>query len=149
MAVQELLTIPREPKLAERIREAANRDALGHAAILSGRGDLPAAARFIAAAFQCRGADKPCGVCPDCRKVGKGIHPDVTAVEDPDHKNIAVDVLRGVVSDASILPNEGRRKVYIFPNCDVLDGKAQNVLLKVVEDGPPHAAFLFCAENSP
>ena len=148
MAVQELLTIPREPKLAERIREAANRDALGHAAILSGRGDLPAAARFIAAAFQCRGADKPCGVCPDCRKVGKGIHPDVTAVEDPDHKNIAVDVLRGVVSDASILPNEGRRKVYIFPNCDVLDGKAQNVLLKVVEDGPPHAVFLFCAENS-
>lgn len=148
MAAQEPLTIPGEPKLSGRIREAANRDALGHAAILSGRGDLPAAARFMAAAFQCRGADKPCGSCPDCRKVGKGIHPDVTVVEDPDHKNIAVDVLRGVASSASVLPNEGRRKVYIFPDANVLDGKAQNVLLKVIEDGPSHAAFIFCAENS-
>ena len=40
------------------------------------------------------------------------------------------------------------RKVYIFPDCSLLDGKAQNVLLKVVEDGPVHAAFLFCAANS-
>ena len=38
--------------------------------------------------------------------------------------------------------------MYIFPDCALLDGKAQNVLLKVVEDGPPHAAFLFCAANS-
>lgn len=148
MSAQDPITIPGEPRLSLRIREAANRDTLGHAAVLSGKGDLMAAARFAAAALQCRGADKPCGVCPDCRKVFKGIHPDVITVEDPDHKNISVDVLRGVVSDASVLPNEGRRKVYIFPDCSILDGKAQNVLLKVVEDGPPHAAFLFCAENS-
>lgn len=148
MANPDLTAIPGEPKLSQRIREAANRDALGHAVVLSGKGNLEAAAQFTAAALQCRGADKPCGVCPDCRKVFKNIHPDVVTVVDPDHKNIAVDVLRGVVADASVLPNEGRRKVYIFPDCSVLDGKAQNVLLKVVEDGPPHAAFLFCAENS-
>ena len=69
-------------------------------------------------------------------------------VTDPEHKNVSVDVLRGVTADASVLPNEGRRKVYIFPDCSLLDGKAQNVLLKVVEDGPVHAAFLFCAANS-
>ena len=69
-------------------------------------------------------------------------------VTDPDHKNVSVDVLRRVASGASVLPNEGRRKVYIFPDCSLLDGKAQNVLLKVVEDGPSHAAFLFCAANS-
>lgn len=148
MAHQELPAIPGEPRLSQRIRDAAGRDALGHAAVLSGQGDLSAAARFTAAALQCRGADKPCGVCPDCRKVLREIHPDVTVVADPDHKNISVDVLRRVASDASVLPNEGRRKVYVFPDCSLLDGKAQNVLLKVVEDGPPHAAFLFCAANS-
>ena len=144
----ELPVIPGEPRLSQRIREAAGRDALGHAVILSGQGDLSAAARFTASALQCRGADKPCGICPDCRKVLRDVHPDVITVADPEHKNISVDVLRGVAADASVLPNEGPRKVYIFPDCSLLDGKAQNVLLKVVEDGPPHAAFLFCAENS-
>ena len=148
MAEREKLTIPGEPRLSHRIREAAGRDALGHAAVLSGQGDLTAAARFLAAALQCRGADKPCGVCPDCRKALRDIHPDVIMVTDPDHKNVSVDVLRRVASGASVLPNEGRRKVYIFPDCSLLDGKAQNVLLKVVEDGPSHAAFLFCAANS-
>ena len=148
MSMQERPAVPGEPRLTRRIREAANREVLGHAAVLSGQGDLAGAARFMAAAYQCRGGDKPCGMCPDCRKVFKGIHPDVAAVTDPEHKNISVEVLRGTVADASILPNEGRRKVYIFPDCSLLDGKAQNVLLKVVEDGPPHAAFIFCAANS-
>lgn len=144
----EYLSIPGEPMLSRRIREAAGRDALGHAVVLSGQGDLEEAARFTAAAMQCLGADRPCGVCPACRKVMKGVHPDVTVVRDPDHKSIAVDILRDTVADAYIVPNEGKRKVYIFPDCDLLDPKAQNVLLKVVEDGPPHAAFLFCARNS-
>ena len=141
-------SIPGEPGLTRRIREAAARNALGHAVILSGQGDLEAAARFTAAAMQCQGEEKPCGACPACRKVMRGIHPDVTAVQDPDHKNISVDILRDMVADASRLPNEGNRKIFIFPDCGLLDPKAQNVLLKVVEDGPPHAAFLFCAVNS-
>lgn len=148
MAGTQALTIQGEPQLTRRLREAARQGELGHALIFSGSGDLAAAARFAAAAMECEGADRPCGVCGPCRKVLRGIHPDVIRVEDPEHKNISVEVLRGVVSDASVLPNEGRRKVYLFPDCDLLDTKAQNVLLKVLEDGPPHAAFLFCTRNS-
>ena len=116
--------------------------------ILSGQGDLARAARFAAAAMECQGGDPPCGGCPACRKVLRDIHPDVITVRDPDHKNIVIEVLRSVRADAYILPNEGRRKVYLFPDCALLDPKAQNVLLKVLEEGPPHAAFLFCAESS-
>ena len=146
----ERLTIPGEPHLVQNIREAARRNALGHAIILSGQGDLEAAARFTAAAMQCQGTaeQKPCGACPACRKVMEKIHPDVTVVQDPEHKNIAVSVLRDMVADAYNLPNEGNRKIFIFPDCGALDPKAQNVLLKVVEDGPSQAAFLFCAVNS-
>ena len=147
-AVADKLTISREPRLALRIREAARRGALGHAVVLSGPGDLLQAARFTAAAMECQGEDAPCGVCPACRKVLRDIHPDVITVSDPEHKNISVEVLRQVRSDAYILPNEGRRKIYLFPDCDLLGPKAQNVLLKVLEEGPPHAAFLFCARNS-
>ena len=59
MDQQEPLAIPGEPRLSQRIREAANRDALGRAAVLSGQGDLAAAARFTAAALLCRGGGQP------------------------------------------------------------------------------------------
>lgn len=96
-----------------------------------------------------RAADKsPAGTCPACRKVFSGIHPDVITVRDEAHKNLSVDTVRQIRADAYIRPNEGARKVYIFPDCTILTEQDQNVLLKIVEEGPPYAAFLFCAENS-
>lgn len=134
--------------VASRIREAAERGNLSHALLLSGNGERQTAARFAAAAMECQAErGKPCGLCEACRKVLADIHPDVITVQDPEHKNIAVDIVRGVRTDAYIRPNEGKRKVYIFPDCSLLTEADQNVLLKVVEEGPPYAAFVFCAEN--
>ena len=135
-----------DPVLA-RIRAAAARGALSHALLFTGPGDRLAAARFAASAFQCTGSERPCGVCPACRKVREDIHPDVMTVRDGEHKFIAVDVVREVRKDAYIRPNEGARKIYMFPDCALLTEQDQNVLLKLVEEGPPYAAFLFCAEN--
>ena len=129
------------------LRAAAERRALPHALLFTG-GDGSAAAEFAAAAMECTAEDKPCGMCAACRKVREDIHPDVTRVQDAEHKNIAVDVIRAVRTDAYIRPNEGARKVYIFEDCSLLTEQDQNVLLKTVEEGPPYAAFLFCAENS-
>lgn len=142
------MTIPGDELLASRISEAARKGALSHAVILSGPGDLAAAAQFAAAAMQCAEPHRPCGECAACSKVMRGIHPDVITVVDEEHKNISMEILRSVRADAYILPNEGKRKVYIFPDCEKLESKTQNVLLKVLEEGPPHAAFIFCAANS-
>ena len=140
--------LPENDPAAARIREAATRRTLSHALLFTGSGDRAGLARYAAAAMECT-ADRgqPCGVCPACRKVGQDIHPDVITVRDSDHKNIAVDVVRSIRADAYIRPNEGRRKVYLFPDCALLTEQDQNVLLKIVEEGPPYAAFLFCAEN--
>ena len=140
-------TLEKDPG-ALRIQEAAGRGTLSHALLFTGSGDRAGLARYAAAAMECT-ADRgqPCGVCPACRKVGQDIHPDVITVRDPDHKNIAVDVVRNIRADAYIRPNEGTRKVYLFPDCALLTEQDQNVLLKIVEEGPPYAAFLFCAEN--
>ena len=133
---------------AARLRAAASRGALSHALILSGAGDRNAAAHYAAAALECTGTDKPCLACAHCRKVLADIHPDVLTVCDDEHAELSVDVIRGVRTDAFIRPNEGACKVYIFPDCTRLNEKDQNVLLKTVEEGPPYAAFLFCAENA-
>lgn len=134
--------------IARRIREAASRGTLSHALLFSGSGDLGAAAQYAAAAMECQSGQKPCGTCSACRKVFSGIHPDVITVRDEAHKNLSVDTIRQIRSDAYIRPNEGNRKVYIFPDCTILTEQDQNVLLKIVEEGPPYAAFLFCAENA-
>jgi len=146
----DLFGLPEINSTAARIREAATRGTLSHALLLTGSGDRLAAARLAAAGMECTadGGARPCGRCDDCRKVLGDIHPDVITVRDPDHKNISVDVVRSIRADAYIRPNEGRRKVYIFPDCTLLTEQDQNVLLKIVEEGPPYAAFLFCAENS-
>ena len=130
------------------VRSAARRGQLSHAVILTGEGDKPSAARFIAAAYLCRGeGERPCLRCNACRKVMEGIHPDVTEVKDADRKELAVDTVRALRQDVYIRPNEGERKVYLFTDCAQLNERDQNVLLKIVEEGPPYAAFVFCADT--
>lgn len=142
------LGLPPTDPAAVRLREAAARGTLSHAVLFTGGGNRLAAACYAAAAMECMAeAGRPCGVCAACRKVLEDIHPDVVIIRDEHHKNIAVDVVRNLRADAYIRPNEGARKVYIFPDCALLTEQDQNVLLKIVEEGPPYAAFLFCAEN--
>ena len=126
--------------IARRIREAASRGTLSHALLFSGSGDLGAAAQYAAAAMECQSGQKPCGTCSACRKVFSGIHPDVITVRDEAHKNLSVDTIRQMRADAYVQPNEGARKVYIFPDCGILTEQDQNVLLKLVEEGPYHQA---------
>ena len=131
------------------VRAAANRGQLSHAVILTGEGDKLSPARYIAAAHLCRSeGQRPCLQCNACRKVMEGIHPDVTEVRDDDRKDLAVDTIRALRQDVYIRPNEGERKVYLFTDCAQLNERDQNVLLKIVEEGPAYAAFLFCAEKA-
>ncbi|MDD5914115.1 MAG: DNA polymerase III subunit delta' [Oscillospiraceae bacterium] len=143
------LTVFAQTNTAQRLREAAARGTLSHALIFSGPGERTAAARYAAAAMECTaGGERPCLSCPDCRKVIRGIHPDVVFVRDEEHAEISVDVVRRARADAFIRPNEGARKIYIFEDCSLLTEKDQNVLLKTVEEGPAYAAFFFCTENA-
>ena len=135
-------------RLLRHIRAFARRGAMPHALILSGSGDRSSAARYAAAAMLCTAQDKPCLQCAQCRKVLQDIHPDVLTVEDDDHKFLPVDDIRDFRGEIYIRPNEGARKVALFPRGEQLSEQDQNVLLKIVEEGPAYAAFIFCVENS-
>ena len=133
--------------LARAVRRAAEQGRLSHAIVLSGDGDLLDAARFIAASHVCEEESKPCLRCRHCRKVLEGIHPDVTVVRDTEHRELTVDAVRALRQDVYIRPNEAARKVYIIADSHQLNERDQNVLLKIVEEGPPYAAFIFCADS--
>ena len=140
--------LPENSTLERTVRRAAEQGRLSHAIVLSGTGNLTDAARFIAAAHVCEGTDRPCLRCRHCRKVLEGIHPDVSVVRDTEHRELTVDAVRELRQDVYIRPNEAARKVYIIADSRQLNERDQNVLLKIVEEGPPYAAFLFCTETA-
>lgn len=105
-------------------------------------------AQQVAMAYLCGAEQAPCGQCRHCRKVLSRSHPDLVYVTIPDEKReINVEQARTLRSDAYVSPNEGGRKVYIIHPADAMNTAAQNVLLKVLEDGPAYAAFLLVADE--
>ena len=102
-------------------------------------------ARLLAAAILCQGADRPCGACGSCRKLANHNHPDFITVEDPEHKNVAVKIVREIREDVFIKPNESAYKVYLFPQ--ELGTEGQNALLKILEEPPGHGVFILLTDN--
>ncbi len=102
-------------------------------------------ARLLAAAILCRETEKPCLNCGICRRCLADSHPDCIRVEDPEHKNVAVKIVRQVREDVFILPNESRHKIYVFPQEMGIEG--QNALLKVLEEPPSYGVFILLTDN--
>ena len=102
-------------------------------------------AKLLASAILCQGIHKPCGACGPCRKLESGNHPDFITVEDPEHKNVAVKIVRQIREDVFIRPNESAYKIYLFPQ--ELGTEGQNALLKILEEPPAHGVFILLADN--
>lgn len=137
-------------RLKQRLTTALNKGQSSHSYLISGPlgSGKHTLAKLLAAALQCTGSDKPCCRCPQCRKVLEGIHPDVITVDDPEKKTVSVKLVREVCSDLYIRPNEGNKKIYIFPRAQDMRTEAQNALLKCIEEPPAYGVFLFLAEHS-
>jgi len=102
-------------------------------------------ARLLAAAILCGRDQAPCGHCGVCRKVKEGNHPDFITVTDPEHKNIAVKIVREIRDDMFIRPNEADHKIYLFGQDLGVEG--QNALLKVLEEPPEYGVFMILTDN--
>ena len=134
-----------DESLKDYIRKAAEKESFSHAYIIEGpnRDICLEAAGEIARCMLCEGEKIPCGSCKACMKVKKGIHPDVIEVSPlKDKTTIGVKTIRDISLDAYIIPNEGKKKIYIIKNAESLTEAAQNALLKTIEEPPSYAAFI-------
>jgi len=134
-------------RLKQNLSRSINRGHISHFYLISG----PAGsgkhtlARLLSAAILCKSEKTPCLSCSACRKVLSGAHPDLITVTDPDHKNVAVKIVRQVREDMFIRPNEADRKIYVFPQELGIEG--QNALLKILEEPPSYGVFLLLTDN--
>jgi DNA polymerase-3 subunit delta' len=66
-------------------------------------------------------------------------------VEDPEHKNVAVKIVREFREDVFIRPNESDYKIYML--AQDLGTEGQNALLKILEEPPKYGVFLLLTDN--
>jgi len=102
-------------------------------------------ARLLSAAILCQNPEKPCMGCTACRKAMADTHPDLITVTDPEHKNVAVKIVRQIRDEMFVRPNEADKKIYIFPQ--ELGTEGQNALLKVLEEPPSYGVFMLLTDN--
>lgn len=132
------------------IRTMVEHDHIPHACLIHGEKGLgkKLLARYFAMAALCTGEHAPCGSCPSCYKAAHEVHPDIQWVEHSGKlRGFSVDTVRSVCRDAIVAPNDGAKKVYIFADCDNMDVRAQNTLLKLTEEPPSHVLLLFTATH--
>ena len=134
-------------RLKQNLAESLAKNHISHFYLISGpRGSgKKTMARLMAQSILCTGHRKPCGVCDSCRKMGSGNHPDFITVDDPEHKNVAVKIVRQFREDVFIRPNESDYKIYLFPQDLGVEG--QNALLKILEEPPQYGIFLLLTDN--
>jgi DNA polymerase-3 subunit delta' len=157
------------------IRSALRRGALHHAYLFGGpEGTGKArAAVLLAQAANCEGGvagpgglrEDPCGACGPCRKIEKGLHPDVLVIAEErvmakagrwepkggraPSKDIVVDQVRDLVDHRLAMKRfEGRRRFVVFDPADAMNPAAQNALLKTLEE-PPEDTTLVLVASSP
>lgn len=92
---------------------------------------------------------EPCGQCNSCKKILAGVHPDIEYVEHFGKRGgfQKKNLKENVVSDAYIKPNDGDFKIYVFEDCEYFSAETQDVLLKLIEEPPEHAKFIFTSAS--
>ncbi|MDR2932170.1 MAG: ATP-binding protein [Oscillospiraceae bacterium] len=123
---------------------------LPHAVLLEGPDPeaVTAFAHDMAKAAMCASPEPPCGVCSNCVKLDKGVHPDLTLYEGEGRaRSFHIDTVRAIRSAAYIYPNEAPRKVFILKDVQDMSVQAQNALLKILEEPPDSVLFILTCEN--
>ena len=83
-----------------------------------------------------------CGACAACRRIARGVHPDVIVLEPGETGSIKIEAVRDVIDRAAYRPFEGRRRVVIVDEADAMQPPAQSALLKTLEEPPSASIFL-------
>ena len=137
-------------KVIDRLSKLMESGRFPHALIIEGEEGIgkKTLAKDIACALVCRGDDKPCGECSQCKKAIAAIHPDISEYIPAGTANsFHVDTVRNIINDAYVQPNETDYKIYILANVHCMNQNAQNALLKILEEPPKYVVFILTTNS--
>jgi len=103
-----------------------------------------------------------CGQCNSCKTLAAGTHPDFQLITkelaafhpDPQVRNrkmqnLGISVIKEfLVKGAYLAPAQGRGKVFVVREAELMTGAAQNALLKTLEEPPPGVTIILLCRRA-
>ena len=137
------------------LQHSLESDNLAHAYLLVGPEHVGkmTLALHLAQALNCESPEPPCRECPSCEKIQAGTHSDVQVIsllrngEQGEKKLISIEQIKDMQHAASLPPFEGKHKVFIIEDADLLSVEAANSLLKTLEEPADKVTFILLTVN--
>jgi DNA polymerase III subunit delta' len=132
-------------QVADHLAAAVRRGAVSHAYLFVGPAGAgkKSSARALACAILCD--DDACGVCPTCRRVKRGAHPDVRVIAPEGAATYMVEQVREIIHDVHLSPIEADCKIYIVEAADSFNDGPANAFLKTLEEPPEDVIMILLA----
>lgn len=118
-------------------------------------------ATAFARALLCERPPEPgeaCGSCSTCRRVAKGVHPDVTrfdletqaARDESKSKNLTLNIatVREIGRLVSLRPVESQWRVVVVDDVETMQEPAQEAFLKTLEEPPSYVVILMLCTDA-
>ena len=92
---------------------------------------------------------RPCGVCRSCKRIESGNHPDLLYSQtDSTSGALKIGPIREVTRLIALKPYEARYRIAIFHDFDQAQPRAQDALLKTLEEPPAYAVLILLAQST-
>ncbi len=123
---------------------------LVHAVIVTGEGAESLCERAALVLLCEAGPEaKPCLACGGCRMAAADSHPDLLRLmPEPGKKTIGVEGVRSLLAALSSAPARGKNRAVLIFGAERLTEKAQNALLKTLEEPPENTVFLLAGNDN-
>ncbi|CAN5638416.1 DNA polymerase III subunit delta' [soil metagenome] len=147
----------------EQLHRAVSSGNVRHALLISGPEGVGKAtiAKALLKALSCLNPPVPgdfCGECRSCRKIERGVHPDLqrfdlasqaATAEKSGSKNtsITIETARDIRSAAVMRPIEGRWRAVVLDDAESMQEVAQEALLKTLEEPPPSMLLILLTND--
>lgn len=140
-----------QERAVARLRRALRDRRVPHAYLFTGARGVGKSecARAMAQAQECRRLDDDgCGSCDGCLKVRSDRHPDVLTLAVPEgRKRILIKQVRELQHGMAYRPFEGRCRVVLVPDAEIMTEEAANALLKTLEEPPEETHFILTSSQ--